>query len=267
MYNDDDSKEVQVFRVPPGLDLEEREDEGDLSPATSQPHSRWDSPQRGTGIKHATSKQILRQSAYMISVISERNFIQRGATHLQFGIYYIKKEFCNTPEGETVALVGIPMIHIQQFFVEESELIREIRKAPQLAYISNVNNLCATITCDILRKFNKFFENCETNSLLILNIEPRGEGRYKRMYPFPRFTIPGGTMEAKDSNDFFQCALREFREETALDISDRDCYEIISQKKIVRDIRDNKRKQVFNYFNDSKPCMIVSKYFFIRIKF
>lgn len=253
-----------TFAKPPGLDLTSTVNEDDDDALSSSPThhshttSRWDSPSK-------SSKHILRQSAYMISVISERSFIQRGAVHLQYGIYYIRKEYCNTPEGETVALVGIPMIHIQQFFVEESELIREVRKLPQLAYISNVSSLCATNTCDILKKFNKFFENCDSNSLVLLNIEPRGEGRYKRLYPFPRFTIPGGTMEARDSNDFLQCALREFKEETSLDIS--ESYELISQKKIVRDIRVNRRRQVFNYFNDSKPCKIISKYFFVRVRF
>lgn len=264
--NDPEDPMKRIFALPPGLDISlcssnTRNDEDSPSSVNSEPHSRWESPQVSSN-----SRKILRQSAYIISIISERSFIQRGAVPLNYGLYYIRKECRNTPDAETLALVGIPIIHIAQFFVEESELVRELRKSPQLQYIDNVAQLSVAENCNVLRKFVRFFENCDSSMLLLLNIEPRGEGRYKRLYPYPRFTIPGGTMESQDMNDFLQCALREFREETSLDVTDN--YEIISQKKVVRDIRSSngRRRQVFNYYND-KPCKIISKYFFIRIRF
>lgn len=221
-------------------------------------NSRWETASQ------VYNKKILRQSAYVVGVIPERVFIAKGGKLLNYGIYFIEREFNGTPENETVALLGIPMIHVQNFFVEESDLIKEIRKEPQLQYIDNINELCCTSTCDILRKFRRFFENCESDHLLLLNIEPRGEGKYKRLYPYPRFTLPGGTMEKVDCNDFIQCAIREFKEETSLDIHDN--YELVSQKKIMKDIR-TKRKNINNYFNSTcKPTKVVSIYYAMRIR-
>jgi ADP-ribose pyrophosphatase YjhB (NUDIX family) len=237
-----------------------------------------------------SSLTVLRKSAYIISVISERDFIQRGGQALPCGIYYISKTFQGTPEHETVALVGIPLLHISSFFEESSELIEQIKQFPELQYIQGIDDLSCMHTCILLKKFQAFFDSCESHYLVLLNIEPKGEGRYQRIYPFPRFTIPGGTMEDQDSNDFLQCALREFKEETHLELTDN--YTLAFSKKIIRDIyRQRKRQKKYNIFDrhreqeqhhedddvapplptsasfGTKPSKVVSMYFAIRIHF
>jgi len=219
---------------------------------------------------------ILRQSGYLVSVISERDFIQRGGKLLDYGIYYINQtEQSNhhvLPFSETVALLGIPMLHVSNFFEPESELIDNLKTHPELCYISDISAIHCESICEILRKFKDFFDHCESHYLLLLNIEPKGDGRYKKIYPTPRFTLPGGTMEECDSNDFLQCALREFQEETHIELTDN--YTLIQSKKIIRDIR-KKKKQKFEIFSrrssfsqpyQSKPTKIVSLYFAVRIK-
>ena len=226
-----------------------------------------------------STSNVLRQSGYLIAVIQEKDFIQRGAKLIDYGIYMIQQEYQHDNcERETVALIGIPIIHVHDFFEEESELIKQLRVHPSLSYIENIQELCCNNTCDILSKFASFFDNCESHYLLLLNIEPKGEGRYTRIYPYPRFTLPGGKMENRDCNDFLQCAIREFAEETHI-ILTTDNYNLISQKKIIKDIKAKKdtssttkkrqKHRRFNLFHkhfDAYPTKIVSFYFAIRIK-
>jgi hypothetical protein len=215
-----------------------------------------------------THTNVLRQSGYLVSVMSERDFILRGGKLLDYGIYYINQEYnVQSPHNETVALVGVPMLHVPHFFEPQSDLIEQIKTLPELSYISDIHTIHCENICEILRKFKEFFDHCESHYLLLLNIEPKGEGRYRKIYPTPRFTLPGGTMEECDSNDFLQCALREFQEETHIELTDN--YTLIQSKKIIRDIR-KKKKQKFDIFTRSsssnKPTKIVSLYFAVRIK-
>ena len=220
----------------------------------------------------AGGPQLLRQSGYIISVINEKELINLNAIMLEGGIYFLRQLYTGHPEHETVALLGIPMIHVSSFFQIVSPLIETLRQLPQLSFIADVQELSCCYTCDVLRKFKPFFDNCDTNSVLLLNIEPGGEGKYKRIYPYPRFTIPGGTMEGRDCNDFLQCAIREFQEETHILLTNEN-YELLSQKKINRDIRKKRHYHTHSY--SKKPYQIFnqqqfrveSMYFAIRIKY
>ena len=225
-------------------------------------NSRWGSPPQHNVYPN---RKPVRQSSYIISVISERQFLQKGAQPLNYGIYYIPQEYKGTPDAETVALVGIPMLHISSFFEESSELIEHLRTCPALSYIDNIEEINCNSTCEILAKFRGFFERCDSDSLLLLNIEPKGDGKYKRWYPHPKFTLPGGRMEDIDCNDFFQCALREFKEETHLDLHD-DNFNLIMQKKIIRDSRSSKKKHTL-HFSSYKSLKTVSMFFAIRIRY
>lgn len=223
-------------------------------------HSRWISPTHRKD--KFLSKRILKQSSYILSVIPEKCFIQKGAQELAFGIYFIRKDFKGTPDSETVALLGIPMLHVTSFYTAEHliDLLQHLRACSALMYIDNLQELSCNIG-DILRKFQKFFDNCESDTLLLLNIEPQGEGRYHCIYPNPRITLPGGTMEEVDGNDFWQCAIREFKEETHIELNDN--YTLISQKKIIKDIRQQKKRQCFKFAS----LKTVSVFFAIRIRF
>ncbi len=215
-------------------------------------------------------KKQLKQSSYVLSMIKQQDFINRGAQLLDFGIYWIKKEFDGTPEKETLALVGIPMFHVNEFFDNESQLVRNIRSLQQLSYIQNVDELCCGTTSTVLKKFHKTFEQFESHYLLLLNIEPVGEGKYKRLYPYPRFTLPGGSMEPQDSDDFFNCALREFKEETHIDLYNSNCYEIMLTKRLVKDfdwykLKNNSAKNKFKFFRNCNLYKNISMYFVLKL--
>jgi len=214
------------------------------------------------------SATILRQSAYIISVISESDFIQLGAKPLQYGMYFVEQHYTGQYDHETVALIGIPMIHVSGFFTPISETIEQLRQQPELAYIKDIDELSCNGACDILFKFKDFFDMTDTNFLLLLNIEPGGEGKYKRIYPHPRLTIPGGTMESKDCGDFFQCALREFHEETHIQLNNN--YTLISQRKINKEVKRKKQKRNYQIFSHLPTTIssykVESIYFALRIK-
>jgi len=243
----------------------------------SSPHSR----------SKPFHRNVLRQSAYIISVVHEKQFLAANAHKLSYGFYFIKKEWHNTPDTETVALVGVPIAHISQLFYENNDVIGMLRAHPDLQYIDGIEELSNKHIMEVLKKFQRFFENCDTDALLLLNIEPKGEGRLKRLYPCPMLTLPGGTMEDTDCNDFLQCALREFREETHLTLTS-DQYELICQKKIIRDVSGHRRRSKLPVrdINDEegsascsssfataasstyhRPSKIVSMVFAIRIKY
>lgn len=213
-------------------------------------------------------KKQLKQSSYILGLIKQQDFINRGAQLLDYGIYWIKKEFDGTPEKETLALVGIPIIHVNEFFENESQLVQNIRKLQQLNYIQNVDELCCGTTSIILRKFHRMFEDFESHYLLLLNIEPAGEGKYKRLYPYPRFTLPGGSMEQQDSDDFFNCALREFKEETHIDLYNDNCYEIMMKKRVVKDFdfhKFNSNKTKFKIFKTCSTYKNISMYYVLKL--
>jgi hypothetical protein len=216
-------------------------------------------------------KKQIKQSSYIVGMIKQQDFINRGAQLLDFGIYWIKKEFDGTPEKETLALVGVPMFLVNEFYENESMLIQNIRSLEQLKYIQNVEELCCGTTSTTLKKFQTTFEQFESHYLLLLNIEPAGEGKYKRLYPYPRFTLPGGSMEPQDSDDFLNCALREFKEETHIDLYHSNCYEIMFKKRLVKDFdlshkyRNNNAKNKFKIFKSSSTFKNISMFYVLKL--
>ena len=198
--------------------------------------------------KFGKSSNIIRQSAYFIAVISIEHFLRQGARHLAYGVYYIPKEYNGSPHNETCSLLGIPMIHVDQFFSETSELVEKLRECPEFEAISGIGSLTCAHTCDTLHRFKDTFTECEDDRLLLLNIEPKGTGKFHTKYPVPRITIPGGTMEEEDKNDFAVCGRREFVEETGIIL---DKYEVISTRKVIKDFKKShtKRKFGFHFFS------------------
>lgn len=142
----------------------------------------------------------------------------------------IKKEYDGTPTKETCALLGIPIRLINDFILEHSPLINLIKQSQELDYIDQIQSITSKFIYRAIGKFLPHFNKCEATDLVLLNIEPKGYGKLERKYPVPRFTIPGGTMEKDDLLNFESCGLREFKEETGLDIS--NCHEKISREKI-----------------------------------
>ena len=207
----------------------------------------------------SNANKVKRKCGYILSIISTSDFIQRGAKPLNFhGVHYIKKNYTfNNPSEETLALVGIPLSLIHCFYEETSEFIKEMRTIPELGFIQDVHELCWTFN-DILFMFRDFLARSDPTSLLLLNIEPKGAGKYQRLYPRPRFTIPGGTMEDQDVDDFFKCAQREFEEETQILLTTTN-FSLIDQKSIIRDCYYNKKKYAY------APWKVLSTFFILKL--
>ncbi len=131
---------------------------------------------------------------------------------------------------------------------------------------------------DQLQKFSAFLERATEDECLLFNIEPKGEGKYENQYPVPRICIPGGGMESYDEGSFENCAFREFKEETGLNIKDKDNAIIVSSEKYKR-TKKQKKNHTSSYFNQfefknfrgkHKPkekdkSVHISIYFFVEI--
>lgn len=172
----------------------------------------------------------LKKSAYVVAIITPINFTKYGAVKLDCGVYMIRKEYDGSPTKETCALLGVPVRLINDFILEDSFLINSLRSSRELNYIDRIQSITSNFIYRPICKFLPHFNRCEETDLVLLNIEPKGYGRLERRYPVPRFTIPGGTMEKDDMFNFESCGLREFKEETGLDIT--NCHEKISRERI-----------------------------------
>ena len=171
-----------------------------------------------------------KKSAYVVAIITPDNFVKAGAIKLDCGIYMIQKEYDGSPTKETCALLGIPVRLVNNFIIEQSPLIDQLKYSYELSYIDKIHHITNQFIYRGLSKFLPHFYDCEESDLVLLNIEPKGYGRLEKKYPVPRFTIPGGSMEENDCFNYEACGFREFKEETGFDIY--NCHEKISREKI-----------------------------------
>jgi 8-oxo-dGTP pyrophosphatase MutT (NUDIX family) len=213
----------------------------------------------------------VRKGSYIMAIMPIESFMkQQGAMKLDCGIYFIKKEYDGTPTKETCALLGIPLINVTDFLDETCAFVSSIKHDKELRYIKDVQHLSVRYIQNPISKFKMFFKREDTNELLLFNIEPKGEGIHELKYPEPRITIPGGGMEEKDLRDFEKCGIREFQEETGLDIS--DTYERISKEKIKRGFKfthfsSNRNKvKMFLIKNKYDNKKSISMYYLVRIE-
>jgi hypothetical protein len=213
----------------------------------------------------------VRKGSYIMAIMPISSFMkQKDATLLDCGIYFIKKEYDGSPNNETCALLGVPLRCVTEFLDENGSFVKSIRNERELQYIKDIRNLSVRYIQTPISKFKVFFRGEEENNLLLFNIEPKGEGDFERLYPEPRITIPGGGMEDKDSRDFEKCAIREFKEETGLDIS--NSYEKISREKIKRGFKfthfssPKKKLKMFLLKNKSDHSKSISMYYLVKIE-
>ena len=213
----------------------------------------------------------IRKGSYIMAIMPIESFMkQQGAMKLDCGIYFIKKEYDGTPTKETCALLGIPLINVTDFLDETFAFVASIKHDKELQYITDVHNLSVRYVQNPISKFKMFFRREDTSELLLFNIEPKGEGIQELKYPEPRITIPGGGMEEGDLRDFEKCGIREFQEETGLDI--QDTYEKISKEKIKRGFKfthfsSNRNKvKMFLIKNKYDNKKSISMYYLVRIE-
>jgi hypothetical protein len=191
----------------------------------------------------------MKRSAYIVGIIGMNVFVNYfGAVPLKCGVYYIAKEYKGTPNYETCALLGIPKHFIADLIHVESNIVNSLRTDPNLSHIPGIEKLSAKHISEVLSRFAKnLYLYSSSTDLILFNIEPMGtSGKLKRCYPVARLTIPGGTMDDIDNHSFEMCGLREFKEETGIDIS--FCHREISRHKVKR---FNKKKRWFG--NDFGP--------------
>ncbi len=202
-----------------------------------------------TNYPHHSSNKKTGKSAYIIALVGRVNFINYGAVcltnsnnGLSYEVYTVLRRYDGSPDHETEALVGIPVRYWNELLLTDSELLRYLRSANELRHILDIHNLGMNYINDPLFRFRYAFKDIMSlynpDDLILLNIEPRGVGgRLEKSYPIPLLTIPGGRMEMIDNLSFERCGLREFREETGLDIDHnhvRLCDEKIIKKKMRR---------------------------------
>ncbi len=213
----------------------------------------------------------IRKGSYIMAIMPIESFMkQQGAMKLDCGIYFIKKDYDGTPTKETCALLGIPLINVTDFLDETCAFVSSIKHDKELQYIKDIVRLSVRYIQNPISKFKMFFRREDTSELLLFNIEPKGEGIQQLKYPEPRITIPGGGMEEKDLRDFEKCGIREFQEETGLDIS--DTYERISNERIKRGFKfthfsSNRNKvKMFLIKNKYDNKKSISMYYLVRIE-
>ncbi len=213
----------------------------------------------------------IRKGSYIMAIMPVSSFMkQKGAMKLDCGIYFIKKDYDGTPTKETCALLGIPLLNVTDFLDENCAFVSSIRYDKELQYIKDIDNLSVKHIQKPISKFKTFFKRELTEDLLLFNIEPKGEGVYEDKYPAPRVTIPGGGMEDKDLSDFERCGIREFTEETGLDIA--NSYEKISKEKIKKGFKfthfsSNRNKlKMFVIKNKYENKKSISMYYLVRIE-
>jgi 8-oxo-dGTP pyrophosphatase MutT (NUDIX family) len=198
--------------------------------------------------KEQKSKKKISKSSYIISLINKKYFIEYGATLLtysnkdafkkSYNIYHILKTYDGSPSHETCALLGIPIEFWNELLLNDSLLLNFIKSSPELSHIQDISKLSTHYINNPLFYFRYAFKDIKnycSDDLILFNIEPRGNGRLEKSYPVPLITIPGGSMEFQDNHSFEKCAMREFKEETNIDLENihiRLYDEKITKKKL-----------------------------------
>jgi hypothetical protein len=213
----------------------------------------------------------IRKGSYIMAIMPISSFMkQHSAKKLDCGIYFIKKEYDGTPTKETCALIGVPLNMVMEFLDENGQFIKSIREDKELQYIEKIEKLTIKYVQTPISKFKIFFRRESQHDLLLFNIEPKGEGHLERSYPEPRISVPGGGMEDSDYYNFETCGLREFKEETGLDIS--NSYERISREKIKRGFKfthfssSKKKFKMFLLKNKTDYSKSISMYYLVKIE-
>jgi len=208
------------------------------------------------------------KSSYILALIKHENLLSWGAvSYDDLPIYYILKEYDGTAHHETCALLAIGKPFWPHLVEEYSDLLQTLRNAPFLCHIEGIRELTFKHIIDPILKFKDCLEKGRDEEYLIFNVEPKGSGKYESHYPVPRLSVPGGSMEADDNNNFELCAFREFMEETGFDI--RSNCAIVKSEKIKRPRKLKKINGDFKNFRykhkHKEKYTYISIFFFVEL--
>ncbi len=225
---------------------------------------RKKSPKKYSNSYLKKKKYHFHKSGYIIGICNKNIFIDAGASYISKNVLYIPRIYKeNVDTNETLAVIGIPAIFLMNNSPIEMEsfrdIVNEIQYSSQFNKITLIDSLGWMHLFEIFLRFRGIYEDfCNKDDIIILNIEPKAEGKLENHYPIPKITIPGGGMEIQDQKDFENTAIREFMEETGFDIKNK--YSIISKEKIKR----NKKVSSFSNFRKTIKNH-VSIYFLCRV--
>lgn len=177
------------------------------------------------------------KSAYILALVHKQDFIDIGAKPIQQDVsYFIPRQYSpdGSPYYETCGILGLKANCYHALNNQSSVILRRIKESHLLSDVQSIENITAKKIATPLSRFDPFLRSQDEEILLLFNIEPKGVGIFSRIYPFPQITLPGGTMEPQDEDDFLRCAFREFQEETGLDIS---CCSTIIHNEMLQQLR------------------------------
>jgi hypothetical protein len=201
-----------------------------------------DSPTNLANLSSLLPLKRVRKGAYMLATINYKDFILLGGEKLfpDKNIYFIPKEYDGLPTGESCALVGIGRDHLFDLFINPpnpSLLLKEFREHKALQYIPGITEL-SPYNLDIIKNIKSYSTNyIDVEDLLLLNIEPSGTTDVSRaLYPNANLCLPGGGIEKQDQDSFEKCSLREFKEETNIDLKK---YRKLFKHRVIAKNRDN----------------------------
>ena len=91
-----------------------------------------------------SSHSIIRKGSYFITLMSETKFIKHGAKRIDPHCYFKQMEYDGTNVGETIALLGIPLFHVDYFYSyneSNNDYIQSLMKSNDLQYIEDIDKL------------------------------------------------------------------------------------------------------------------------------
>jgi hypothetical protein len=225
----------------------------------------------------------VKKCGYLLTIINREEFIEIGADFIEnSSIFYIKRDYDGSSTGETEALIGVNYKDVKSFVENEEKcnFLNLIKNCYELNYVEDIENIdMSEIQKGILKYFSGILGNMQEDELIILNIEPRGRTQKQlKIYPHPCLSIPGGNMEKDDNLSFEKCAVREFIEETGININEK--YKIIGVKKhpiLKTYYKDKNLGKVYaisypnhknnkSFHNKNRTVRIEMTYFLARLK-
>lgn len=191
-------------------------------------------------------KNNRRKGAYILAVVSKKEFINLGGKEISNGIYMIRRKYDGTATGETCAIIAIARNRIWELVREDSTIFNELKQLRELQDISGIDQL-SSYRLDVIKLMFRHFYRFDSNDVFLFNIEPKGANKLQELYPCANLCIPGGCMEVEDNQSYGKTAFREFTEEVGYKLTD-DNIEFIGEQK-------------YNFYD---KCAM---YFLLRIRF
>ena len=219
-----------------------------------------------------------KQSAYVLALIELTDIIKlNGESILDEDIYFIPRVRTNETEALLCIKLNCFLKMLQNAYLEQQEIIEQennkisdceyinkISGFEKIQFIQEVKKLCIKYSYIINRIVIHLIDEDWGENYILLNIEPKGNGHLEKIYPRPVITIPGGTMEKQDNNDFEECAFREFYEETCVNIKNTK-YVCLAKDKLKCNKHMNHYKHFFKNNKKNKMVYKISWYYSIKI--